>query len=115
MPDQLAIMAAIIAGGAVTSHGIGPEATAKASIAIAKEILKQIAAENPQPPDNVTGADLDQALTELRLKHGLKHETVHYSDGSSATGVAPLPRFSPEGAPAINEGTAAGPEASGPQ
>lgn len=30
-------------------------------------------------------------------------ETVKYADGISATGVAPLPRTSPEGAPAIEE------------
>ncbi len=28
-------------------------------------------------------------------------ETVHYADGSSATGVAPMPDHSPEGAPAV--------------
>lgn len=31
----------------------------------------------------------------------LKVETVHYEDGMSATGVAPLPDQSPDGAPSV--------------
>ncbi len=31
----------------------------------------------------------------------IEHETVHYADGSSANGPAPLPRVSPEGFPAV--------------
>lgn len=31
----------------------------------------------------------------------LKVETVHYEDGASATGVAPMPDHSPDGAPAV--------------
>lgn len=31
----------------------------------------------------------------------IETETVHYADGSSATGPAPLPDHSPEGAPAV--------------
>jgi hypothetical protein len=33
--------------------------------------------------------------------HGLRMETVKYADGTSATGVAPLPRVSPSGSPAV--------------
>jgi len=33
--------------------------------------------------------------------HGLRMETVKYADGISATGVAPLPRVSPSGSPAV--------------
>jgi hypothetical protein len=41
------------------------------------------------------------AEVESPERHDKRIETVQYADGSSATGVAPLPRVSPSGSPAI--------------
>jgi hypothetical protein len=57
----------------------------------------------PSPVVNLpTQAEADSVAAEAKAEE-VKYETVHYQDGSYAYGVAPMPRFSPEGSPAIYE------------
>lgn len=71
-----------------------------------------VPAEGDTKADPETAASLDAALEASReaaraaaASEGEQPdpntETVHYADGSSATGPAPLPRVSPDGAPAV--------------
>lgn len=44
-------------------------------------------------------AEVNADTAAAHIDDALKVETVHYEDGVSATGVAPLPEHSPDGAP----------------
>lgn len=74
------------------SHNLAGRLAAAAEI---KELVHKYDAPEPVAVGPVSAEGTAGTTEPLTI------ETVHYADGSSATGVAPLPDHSPEGAPAI--------------
>lgn len=56
-----------------------------------------------EPSEEMVQKQKDYVETIASRETPPETETVHYADGSSATGTAPLPQTSPEGAPAVGE------------
>lgn len=54
------------------------------------------------PTEEMNSAQRDYVETIAGSETPPETETVHYADGSSATGPGPLPQTSPEGAPAVD-------------